>query len=61
MPVPAAASTRRANVPSEKTRSMLPIVMMSPSFSTAVSTRAPLTKVPLMLRLSRISVPSVSG
>ena len=30
---------------------------VSPSVSIALSTRAPLTNVPLMLRLSRISVP----
>ncbi len=55
--VAAVLSLRRASVPSPNMRSMLPIVTMSPSFSTAVSTRVPLTKVPLMLRLSRISVP----
>ena len=33
------------------------MVTVSPSRSIAESTRAPLTNVPLMLRLSRISVP----
>ncbi|CKP69444.1 Uncharacterised protein [Mycobacterium tuberculosis] len=54
-------SSRRARVPSAKTRSMLPMVTTSPSCSSAASTRAPLTKVPLMLRLSRISVPPGVG
>jgi hypothetical protein len=40
---------------------MLPIVTTSPSRSTAESTRTPLTKVPLMLRLSWISVPVGAG
>src|SRR6185312_12991028 len=44
-----------------KTRSMLPMVTVSPSFSIADSTRAPLTNVPLMLRLSTISVPPAVG
>ena len=35
----------------------MPIVTTSPSCSIAESIRAPLTNVPLMLRLSRISVP----
>ena len=59
--VAASVSLRRARVPPLNTRSMLPIVTVSPSCRTADSTRAPLTKVPLMLRLSRISVPSGPG
>nr|VTP04369.1 hypothetical protein BIN_B_04426 [Mycobacterium kansasii] len=54
-------SSRRASAPPAKTRSMLPIVTTSPSCSSADSTRTPLTKVPLMLRLSRISVPPGVG
>ena len=57
MRVAAAVSLRRASVPPAKTRSMLPMVTTSPSCSIADSTRVPLTNVPLMLRLSRISVP----
>ena len=61
-PVPAAAvCARRIRVPSAKTRSMLPIVTTSPWLSTAVSTRVPLTKVPLIDRLSAICVPSGPG
>ncbi len=59
--VAAAVSVRRASVPPVNTRSMLPIVTVSPSRSIAESTRAPLTNVPLMLRLSRISVPPATG
>ena len=60
----AAVWVRRTSVPSRKARSTLPMVTVSPSASIAVSTRAPLTKVPLMLRLSRISAvpePSAAG
>ena len=59
--VSAAVSVRRTRVPSRKTRSTLPMVTVSPSVSIAESTREPLTKVPLMLRLSRISVPDGPG
>ncbi|CAG7187265.1 hypothetical protein PICSAR235_02954 [Mycobacterium avium subsp. paratuberculosis] len=59
--VAAAVWSRRARVPPWKTRSMLPMVTTSPSRSTAESTRTPLTKVPLMLRLSWISVPAGVG
>ena len=59
--VAASVSVRRTSVPPRNTRSTLPIVTMSPSCSTADSTRAPLTNVPLMLRLSRISVPPAVG
>src|SRR5689334_2748786 len=55
--VAASVSVRRTSVPPRNTRSMLPMVTVSPSCSIADSTRAPLTNVPLMLRLSRISVP----
>ena len=61
VPVAAAVSWRRANVPPAKMRSTLPIVTTSPSRSSACSTRVPLTKVPLMLRLSTISVPLASA
>jgi len=60
-PVRVAASVRRARVPSLKIRSTLPMVTTSPSRSAAASTRAPLTKVPLLLRVSRISVQPVCG
>jgi hypothetical protein len=57
-PVRAATSWRRTRMPPVKTRSTLPIVTTSPSASTAEPTRIPLTKVPLMLWASRISVPT---
>ncbi len=59
--VAASVSVRRTKVPPAKTRSTLPMVTTSPSFSSAVSTRVPLTKVPLMLRLSAISIPPGVG
>jgi hypothetical protein len=59
--VAASVSVRRTSVPPRNTKSTLPIVTVSPSCSTAESTRAPLTKVPLMLRLSRSSAPSGLG
>ena len=61
-PVPVAAvSVRRTRLPSENTRSTLPMVTTSPSLSSAVVTRSPLTNVPLMDRLSAISVPPGVG
>ena len=59
--VAASVSVRRTSVPRVNSRSTLPIVTTSPSSSSAVSTRLPLTKVPLMLRLSAISVPPGVG
>ena len=61
VPVSAAVSVRRTSVPPEKTRSTLPMVTTSPSLSRALSTRVPLTKVPLMERWSEISVPPGVG
>ncbi len=59
--VAASVSVRRSRVPPANTRSTLPMVTTSPSRSSADSTRAPLTNVPLMLRLSWISVPAAVG
>ena len=61
VPVAAAVSLRRNRVPPLNTKSTLPIVTTSPSLSIAVFTRSPLTKVPLMLRLSAISIPPGVG
>ena len=62
-PVPAAAavSARRASVTPSNTRSTLPMVTTSPGLSRAASTRLPLTKVPLMDRLSASLVPPGVG
>ena len=57
-PVRVAASVRRTRSPWLNTRSTLPMVTTSPSLSTADPTLTPLTKVPLTLWASRISVPS---
>ena len=61
VPVAAAVSVRRTRFPPANTRSTLPIVTTSPSFSSAVLTRSPLTNVPLIERLSAISVPPGVG
>ena len=60
-PVRVAASLRRTSVPPVNTRSTLPMVTTSPSCSIADSTRMPLTNVPLMLSVSRISAPTGVG
>ncbi len=57
-PLRVAAPVRRIRVPPVNTRSTLPMVTTSPSLKTAEPTRTPLTKVPLTLCASRISVPN---
>ena len=60
-PARVAASVRRTRLPPVNSRSTLPMVTTSPSLKTADPTRIPLTKVPLMLCASRISVPTAAG